>query len=368
MKFQINKKIFDEVLEIVSKYSDAISTFYGFRCVLIEVTDEKIILKTSNDSINITKKIDVDDINVKVESTGKFLIQTNVIKPIIKKLSGNIDISTDNNQLLTISQGTSNYQVSLVNENSFPAFDNIINVKEIKINTSKLKKAIKSVIHAASLDNNLIYKCINIRNKNDSLHFTTTDSYRLALYQLKHNGLITEDIDISVVAKDLNSLIPIDAPEEITLFYNDIKVGIKYENTVITSRLVAIPFKDTEPLFENLNIKHSIQIEKAELNDLLNRVWLTNGDKQNRLSFMVKEGNLKITNNVVEVGSFVAATDKFKYSGDLIEFDLNYNFLKDAISIFDGEISILIDERVAKFLIISHSDTGSKQLITPLRR
>lgn len=104
------------------------------------------------------------------------------------------------------------------------------------------------------------------------------------------------------------------------------------------------------------------------MNDLLNRVWLTNGDKQNRLSFTVKEGSLKITNNVVEVGSFVATTDKFKYSGDLIEFDLNYNFLKDAISIFDGEISILIDEKVGKFLIISHSDTGSKQLITPLRR
>ncbi|MCS4536615.1 DNA polymerase III subunit beta [Mycoplasma sp. CSL7475-4] len=368
MKFHINKKIFDDALEVVSKYVDPISTFYSFRGIYINLTEDFITLKAANDSTSIVKKIPVDDVNIKVEQTGEFLIQANIFKNIIKKLSGQITMNKSINGLLDIHEGNSRYQISTLDASSFPITDNLLNTKQIEFDTNEFKKAIKSVTHASSQDNNLIYRCINMRYKNGHINFTATDSYRLALYQMKTTLLNDEDVDISVVAKDLKDIVGADAPKKITFFYNDIKVGVKYDNTTIISRIVSVPFKDTEPIFKEMNIKYTIQINKNELNDLLNKVWIANGDKQNRIELKVTADFLQITNNIAEIGSSVAKTKNFKFKGDDLELDLNYNFLKDAISVFDDELSILIDQTVKKILIVSNSNKLSKQLITPLRR
>ncbi|MBU4689591.1 DNA polymerase III subunit beta [Mycoplasma zalophidermidis] len=368
MKFHINKKILDDSIEIVSKYVDPISTFYSFRGIMIIVDNEFITLKAANDATSIVKKLPVDDVLIKVEQTGEFLIQANIFKTIIKKLSGEITIQQTPNALLEIIEGNSRYQLSTLQSNQFPVIDNLINTKQFELDTNEFKKAIKNVIHASSADNNLIYRCINMRYKNNCINFTATDSYRLALYQMKTNTPLEENIDISVNAKDLKDLIPSDAPKKITFFYNDIKVGIKYDNTIIISRIVSVPFRDTEPILADMNIKYNLQISKAELNELLNKVWLSNGDKQNRIEVSLTNNNLTLINNIAEIGSSVAKTQNFKFEGKTVEFDLNFNFLKDAISVFEDDISILIDDQVKKILILSPSNVSSKQLITPLRR
>lgn len=48
--------------------------------------------------------------------------------------------------------------------------------------------------------------------------------------------------------------------------------------------------------------------------------------------------------------------------------DLNYIFFKDAISVLENEVSILISDDLKKILILCSSNKYSKQLITPLRR
>ncbi|WP_029608581.1 DNA polymerase III subunit beta [Mycoplasma simbae] len=368
MKFKINKKILDDALEIVSKYVDPLSTFYSFRCVLVKIESDFITLRAANDATNIIKKLVVDDVNIKVEETGEFLVQSNIFKSIIKKLSGNITISKTVNNLLDIVEGNSNYQISTLDENTFPVIDSLFNTKKIEINTNELKKAIKNVYHASSEDNNLIYRCINMRYKNSAINFTATDSHRLAAYKMIINNMIDDKFDISVDAEDLKDLIPSDAPKIVELFYNDVKVGIKYENTIVVSRVVTIPFRDTDPIFNDMNIQYNISIDKNVFNNILNKIWISNGDKQNRISISVNSSEFKIVNNVSEIGSFVDSTSDFKFEGKPFQMDLNYNFLKDAISVFDGEISILIDEHIKKILILSSSNKNSKQLITPLRR
>ncbi|TQC51562.1 DNA polymerase III subunit beta [Mycoplasmopsis mucosicanis] len=368
MNFKINKKIFDDTLEIVSKYTDPISTFFSFRCIYITVDNEYITLKAANDATSIVKKIVVDDVNVLVEEPGEFLVQANVFKSIVKKLSGMINITKTATNLLDISQGNSKYQITTLTEKHFPAIDNLLNTKQLSLNTAEFKKAIKSVSHASSLDNSLIYKCINMKKKNDVINFTATDSYRLAIYQYKCDEQVGFDFDFSINSKDLKDLIPSDAPEKVTFFFNDIKVGVKYENTVIISRIVSIPFVDTESIFKNMDVAYTIAISKTELNNMLNKIWMSNGDKQNRIELYINDKEFKIVNNVIEIGNFADKTSNFKFQGKHLEMALNYNFIKDAISVFDDDISILIDQNVKKVLLISSSNKACKQLISPLRR
>ncbi|WP_041102772.1 DNA polymerase III subunit beta [Mycoplasmopsis californica] len=368
MKFHINKKIFDEALEIVSKYIDSNNAYLNFRCVLVDVDNEFITLRAANDSSSIIKKLPVDDEKIKIEKTGKFLVQSNILKSIIKKLNNVITFDKSINGILEISQGNSRYQLSTLDEKTYPAFDILANTKNFEINTNEFKKAIKNVIHSTSEDNSLIYRCINLRYKDNAIIFTATDSFRLSLYKMPINSFVENEFDISIDAKDLKDLIPADAPKNITLFYNDLKVGVKYTNTSIVSRIVTLPFKDTEPVFNTIKVKNTIQIEKSILNEMLNKIWMTNGDKKNRIQISVNSNELKLINNVSEVGSFVDSTKNFKFEGTPFEMDLNYIFFKDAISVLENEVSILISDDLKKILILCSSNKYSKQLITPLRR
>ncbi|QSF13509.1 DNA polymerase III subunit beta [Mycoplasma sp. Mirounga ES2805-ORL] len=369
MKFKINKTHLDEIFEIVSRYSDSINTNYSFRCVLINVDNQKITFTATNGILSIVKSIQVDNVNVKVEEIGSFLIQSNYFKNIIKKLSGEILIEKDDNDSsILIMAGNSKYTLTTSDISTFPVIDKIYSPKKIEINTDEFKKAIKSVSFATSQDNSLIYKCINFKFKKNSINLAATDTYRLAHYSIKQKTNIDEEFDISVNGKDVKELIPNDAPKNVTLFYNNIKFGIEYKDTTITSRIVELPYNDVEALFDVLDIKHKITIKKDILSDILNKVWIGNSDKNNKIEINVTKEFFKITNMLEEIGSFIAKTSDFELEGKSLDFDVNYNFIKDALSVYDDDIYILIDSDIKRILILSKSNNNTKQLITPMRR
>ena len=367
MKFTINKNILDETLEIVSRYSDPINSLYGFRCIMIKVKNDVISFEASDGVISIVKNLDVDDVNIKVEEEGQFLIQTNIFKNVIKKLNCEILLSQNTNASLEIRQGLTKYSLTTNPINTFPPIEEAFNTKEVEIDTKQFRNAVKNVAFAASTENSLIYKCINMKFKNNSLRFTATDTYRLAYYTIKvpYKG---EEFGISVNSKNVKELIPQDAPTKVSLFYNEIKMGIKYKNTVITTRIVDMPYQDAESLFASLNPRYKITITKEEITDLINKVWIGSSEKQNRLEISITNKEITILNRLDEIGTSIAKSNKFQLEGKPVEFDVNYNFLKDALSVFDGEIYLIMDDPIRKILIISKSNEDTKQLITPLKR
>ncbi|UUD35254.1 DNA polymerase III subunit beta [Mycoplasmopsis caviae] len=368
MKFHIKKQLLDETLEIVTKYSDPINSLYGFRCILIKVENEKITFSASNGVINIIKSLDVDDVNIKIEETGMFLIQANIFKNVIKKLSGMITLNQEFSTRLEISQRNSNYKLTTNPISSFPEIEENINLKKIEIDTNEFRKAIKSTIFAVSQDSSLVYKCINFKFKDNKLNLTATDAARLSYYSMNLNNYQYSNEEFSVNSKDVKDLIPADAPKKITFFFNRIKMGIEYKNTVITSRIVDLPYPDIESLFTSMDIENKLFIKKEEINDLINKVWLGTSDKQNRLEFTINKSEISVLNKLDEISISVAKTQNFKFEGKAFEFDINYHFLKDALSVFEGDVLILFDKNIQKILIASDSNKESKQLVTPMRR
>ncbi|VEU75621.1 DNA polymerase III, beta subunit [Mycoplasmopsis maculosa] len=370
MHIIIKKNIIDEIIEIVSKFTDPISSFYGMRCILINTDDNKITFKATNEITNIIKSIDVDNTDVIVKKPGEILIQANIFKNIIKKLNGFIEIEKiSNSNLIEIKQDSSRYTLNTSDVKTFPKIDESTNTKEIEINTDNFKKAVKNVAFAASNENNLIYKCINFRSNGNKLNLTATDSYRLAFYTINTNYVL-DDFEFSVNAKDVKDLIPSDAPKVVKLFYNSIKVGIKYDNTVITSRITDLPYHDIESLFTKVmsETKYKVTINKNELNNLLNKIWIGTNDKQNRIEIKIKKNELSIFTKLDEIGDSFVKTENLELEGSNLEFDINYNYLKEALSVFDDELYILVDEKIQKILIISKSNPNTKQLISPMRR
>lgn len=369
MKIIINKKTLDEVLEIVSRFADPISSYFGMRCILISTKPEKITFKACNEVSNIVKSIDIDDQNVQVEEHGEVLIQCNIFKNIIKKLSGFIEISSGINNNIEIKQKDSRYSLTTSPIDSFPPIDENINTEKFEINTKEFKKAVKNVAFAASTDANLIYKCINFKSSGNKLNLAATDVYRLAYYSMPVKKPLN-DFEFSVNAKDVKELIPADAPKTITFFYNSLKIGVEYKNTVVTARITDLPYHDIEQLFNQVmaETKYKITIKKTELDKLMDKVWISSNDKQNRMEVKITKNEFSIYSRLEEIGESIVKTDEFGIEGGQLVFDINYNYLKDALGILDDEVIFLIDGKVQKILLLSKSNPESKQIVSPMRR
>ncbi|OAB48779.1 DNA polymerase III subunit beta [Mycoplasmopsis gallinarum] len=370
MKFEIDKKVLDNTLEVVSKFSDPINSIYGLRCILIKVDSDFIEFQATNGSINIIKKLVVDNNKVKVFEKGKFLIHSNIFKNVIKKLSKSILIEKGINDNINIYQGESEYSIATNKIESFPIIEESTNVKYIEIDTNEFKKAIKSVQFAVSNDNNLLYKCINFKFKNNEIRLAASDTYRLAYYQLKVNNIVNDEFDLSILSNNVKDLLPFDVPKKVKLFYNNLKFGINYNNTIITSRIIDQPYKNMEEILNKLtDLEYKITINKDELMDILNKGFViasTQGGK--KIEININSNEFKVSNYQAEIGNSVSKTHNFKLEGrNSLSFEVNFNFIKDAISVFDGEIYLLIDKEIRKILIISKSNENCKQLITPIK-
>ncbi|VEU76604.1 DNA polymerase III subunit beta [Mycoplasmopsis columbina] len=367
MKFLIDKKIFDETVEIVSRYTDPINTSYGLRCILFNVTNESIELSATNGYISIVKKIDVDNEKIKVFEEGQFLIQASLFKNIIKKSNKEITVSDEIGEI-EISSGETKYTLSPNNINIFPGIEETYEPKKIEIDTNSFKKAIKSVSFAVSTEEHT-FKCINFYFEDNLINITATDKYRLARYSLKVNSLFNSPFDISVLASSVKELIPNDAPKKVVLLFNNTKFGVEYKNTKIIARITDITYPRLDHLFNTEEIKNSIKIDKDIFVDLLNKAFVISGQGNKKVELNFSKNELRVSTYIQEIGTSLVKTSEIEFEGSkTLSFDVDYNFIKDALNVYSGEVILLTDDKPNKILILSKSNEECKQILSPIRR
>lgn len=364
MKFTIKKTLLDNIVEFLSKYSNPIDTFVTFRYILIDVEEEKITFTASNSTMSARKVVPVDEIDIKVEDIGSSLINCSYFKNIIKKLNKTIEISTQND-LINIVEGNTIYKLNTIS-NNFPKIDFSDTSNKFELNKSDFEKAVKNVIFAVGDNlNSIILKCVNIICDGTNLRFTATDTARLSTEIIKINKNIK--INVSIDSKNIRNMIIKDSPKKIFMFFDNTKLGISYENTIIQTSIVDIPYHDISKVFPK-DYTRKIIIEKDELMNIINKVVFINQEKGSRLELKINEKELKITTNISEIGTSFASTKNFTLEGEPIEIDFNHIFLKEAINIIEGEINIFINENGNVALIVSKTNPNNKQLLSSLRR
>ncbi|MEA4115251.1 DNA polymerase III subunit beta [Mycoplasma sp. 744] len=367
MQISITKKIFEETIDIVSRYTDPINSSYGLRCILFEITKEKITLSATNGFISIVKSINVDNQKIKVIEEGIFLINATLIKNVIRKTSGIINID-DLNGSINIVTDDVNYTLAPNKVEIFNGIEELFNIKKIEIDTHKFKKAIQSVSFATSQDDHVL-KCINFSFNDTKIEITATDKYRLARYTLDTKEIFTNEFDISVLSSSVKDLIPNDCPKEAYLFYNSTKFGIEYKNTIITANSSDVTYPKLEYLFDTKEIKSTLKIKKDVFMDLMNKAYVISTPGYKKISLAINKNELKISVLILEIGTSLVKTKNFEFQSEKqnVSFDLDFNFIKESLSVYSDEVVLLIDDKPSKILIISKSNQEAKQIISPTR-
>ncbi|VEU70044.1 DNA polymerase III subunit beta [Mycoplasmopsis glycophila] len=371
MKFTINKNTIEPVVDFLYSYIDQTSSSHSGKNIGIEIDSSSLKFTISNSIFGVKKELLVDEDKIKLENSGRILLNAHVLKSIIKKFDNFITIEVKGETAL-LYEGRTKFEISSYEDHKFFMLDFSDSYNKTEIDSASLEKTINDVFistisNTDKANSNSVFKCIHIKSDNENqIRFSATDSYRMSTEKLKLNKNI--DINISADAKALKKLITKETPKKIFLFFNNSKFGISYKNTIIQINLTNIPFPETAGFFdfEHINV---VKIDKNELLKLINKAVFLITDKSRRLEFKFTNSGIDLSFEVPEVGSANAFTNKYELEGPEFEMDLDFNYLKDALSVLENDtIHIYISKEYNKLLLISNKYKNNKQLITPLRR
>jgi DNA polymerase-3 subunit beta len=118
MKFTIEKSIFTQTLKSSVGILDAIITNPIMDCVLLEVTNNELIITSSNNSASLKNTIKS---GVKVEKEGKALVKGRIIYNIVSKLKEKeLTLEIIDSSILRINTTTFSSDINVLEFFSYP--------------------------------------------------------------------------------------------------------------------------------------------------------------------------------------------------------------------------------------------------------
>lgn len=361
MKIIVDRNKFKNSLDKVTKALPVNSALPSLQGILITVSESNITLLCSDGTLSIKEIISYDH-KIKFEIPGKILVPGRLFREVIGKQSGEIIISSSDENVNINSSGF-NTNINLLNIIDYPTISFDVIGKEIIIDSQVLKTAIKNVAFAAAeLDKRIILNGVNLKSQEGKLIVSATNSYRLAQQKCELNS--QSEFDVTILSKNLKDFIPQDVNGEIKILVDDAKIVTKIKNTTTTSKIIDAIYPEIEKLIPN-DFKHEILIEVKEIMNLIDKVTVMTEDVKKVVKLSFDKNELKIKAKRREIGVAEVTTSKFEYEGEPFNITFNSQFLKDAIACFDKKIKIKFISDQHPFVIKDFKDETITQLILP---
>ncbi|VEU64351.1 DNA polymerase III subunit beta [Mycoplasmopsis cynos] len=376
MKFTISKNIIENTIEFLSTFVDNIDTFTPFRGIYIKINNSEITFIGGNSNIAAKKTLQIDEKNIKLEIPGKMLINTLLLKNLIKKFDKEITFIKNENSLEIYEKNT-RYTLTLLDESKYPDLNFNLPSNNTTINSKEFSEAINNVYISTNLSNdkthgitsNPVTKTINLKSINNKIRLTATDSYRLSSCTFKTDQNM--DIDINIDNRNFKKLYSKEMPSEVNLFFENNRLGIFYKNTIIYTHTTPIKYIDVDNILkiDEKNKKIKIKIKKEELSKVINKTVFYSPEKIRRLQFFITENEIKTTFEIPEIGISEYITTEFSYKGKNLEIDIDWQYIKESISAFDSEnIIIYISSNEDRVYLLDGENEDNIQILTPIRR
>lgn len=234
------------------------------------------------------------------------------------------------------------------------------------LNSNMFKKAAGKVVYAMDPGEQLVsIQGMNISFGPDDIYFCGTNGRILSEYAVKNNNDLAEKDYI--FRYDFVMGLRRALGEETQIFFEidgrDIRA--KFDDVVFSGRLViGKPYPTYKPVLDNF--EKTISVNKGVLMGIiLPFIELLNSEDNNRITFEVREGKIKVSTDNSDEVEVKADID----AGEGFVIDVNGKFLYQTVEAINDDI-LLIKFTDEKGILIFDSATfqDQKALITPIRR
>ena len=368
MKFICYKDKIIKALNSVVKGVASKTTKPILEGILIQTNDNEIKLTTYDLDLGIEYIMECNIIE-----QGSTVVNAIMFTEIIRKLPDvEINISLNENNLITIECEGALYKLATMNPDEFPELPKIDIENSITLEQSALKNMIKKTIFAVSTEENRpIFTGCLFEVKNNKLNIVAIDGFRLAL----------RTINLPVQVKDFKAVIPAKTLNEVnkilTDSFDNIQIGISKNQAVFEMENCKIVTRTLDGEFLNyLSViptswQTRIKVEKNSLLNSFERISLISSssiekEKKHPVKVSIDIGKLTIycTNQTGDAKEEVFISTE----GQNLEVGFNPKYFLDSLKAIDEEeVYIEFGTNVSPCLIKSIENNDYIYMILPIR-
>lgn len=365
MKFICNQQTLLKALNTVSKAVTSRNTLPILKGILLNVEGNKLKLLASDLELSIEKTIDIES-----GTDGSTVVQAKLFMDIIRKLpGGDVLIEEEENDILFIQSGKSEFKIVGLSAEEFPSFGEEENNDKITFDKEILKEMIRKTSFSASIDESKgVIVGVLTELKKDSLNMVALDGFRMAIVREKVEN--EDERKIIIAAKIMNEINKIIAESEgegyIDLFVGEKKATALLDDTKIVMRLLDgefIKYKDILPKEHKCKVK----VSRSEIFESIERASIFSREGKNNLIKVSIEDDMMTITSRSEEGN-VKEELAIEKEGIDVEIGFNSKYILDAIKVIDDEEIIMeFNSSVNPCLIKPVDGDRYEYLILPVR-
>ncbi len=366
MKFSTSKNELQVALQKLSKATPLRSTLPVLSCVLINATNEKTTLITTDLELTINIKI-----SVSIEEEGSAAVPLKQLYDITNEFPDGtrITISADNKNRIEINTASGSYDLMGKQKEEFPNTPKVDETKKIKMSGGVLKDVINSTLFAVSKDDlKPSLTGVLFRFGGDGLTVVATDGHRLV--KVMNDNYKTDMFRGDIVAprKFLSYLSSHLKNEEIILSIGETHITATIDQDTIISRTITEVFPDYESVIPKDN-NNKLIVDKKILLGAIKRVSIFSNKSTHQVAFNISEGQFFITTEDPESNSKAREEIIATYQGGDLIIGYNGEYLKDVINHTDGdEVTIKLNTPISATLFVgSNKEENKIMLLMPVR-
>lgn len=346
MNLTISKEQIIAGLQAVQNVVSTRTTLPILSNVLLRAEDGKVEFTATDLDVTVACKVEA-----KVGKPGATTVPVKKLFGIVRELSGEIDIETDEKNVTSIRSGGSFFKIHGLSADEFPPLPVFKDDKKVALQQETVRAMLKKTSFAVSTDESrYVLNGIFISLKDGKMTLVATDGRRLAL--------VDEEVELSdkssgefiVPAKavnELNRLLQDKGDVELKYGENQASFALKDDkgfSVLLITKLIEGNYPNYRQVIPG-EAKERIALVREELLQALRRAEIMTSEKANSVKMTFGKNTLAITANSPEVGE-ARETLAVNYKGNELAIAFNPRYLIDPLNaLSEDEVFIeLIDE------------------------
>ena len=353
-----------KTLQKLSKGTPARSTLPILSCVLFEVDNDGVSLRTTDLEITISCKLEAS-----IEKPGSAAIPLQTLMDITNEMEDTrITLSVNEGQRVELITNTGTYDLMGKPVEEFPALPDVDNRKASGIEASVLKEIIRMTTFAISKDElKPALTGVLFRFEEKALTAVATDGHRLVRYIRKdfENKEFSGDVIIPRKFLNLmNSLLTTNESIQIWMGDNNLTASVGKDS--IFTRIIDERFPDFESVIPTDSDKE-ILVEREALLSAVRRVSIFSNRSTRQIALEIADDKAVVRTEDPEKASKAKEEIPIKLNGEKITVGYNAAYLKDLLMHLKSQnITLRLKTPINAGLIFPDAQEPSSDITTLL--
>lgn len=328
----INKADFVENLSGVVNILMAKTTYPVLQNVFLETTDKSLIIKATDLDSYVEKRINIQGKN----KEGKVILPGKKLLDAVRELSAEtLTLSVKDNKVHLEADGSSSIFAGL-DPAEYPEIPEIPKGNKIEFPQTILEECFDYTGFAVSREEARPAMCgVYLKINKTETQMVATDGYRLAY--VKKTAKFDGSLD-AIIAPKVFNLFP-KGEDKITITADSAKIGFKFANTTIVSRLIEGPYPDYQRIMPD---KHTcrMQVKTDDFIGALRRAAVFAHPVGRLIALNMSAKNSSIFAETADLGQ---TTQEFsaKYKGDDLKIGFNVSYLLEIVNELKSEEAVM---------------------------